>query len=736
MDPQPGNVSHNLYNTRPVKRVPTGRNLPALLLPCLFAALMILPSHTSAQQGPGTKSPLQDYFTAPDTICVGMPVNIVNNVSALVFDWVFCTGNTLNPPNGQNFFNSGNKLSRPKFITVVKDSGIYYTFITSAGNRAIIRIKNGASLMNPPISSLPVFISGIPSDKMRGIQVKLDSVSGVWVGFFSSGSSLTRMVFQGGLSKTPNVFDIPFPGVSASSGLILVKEGQQWVGFTVDSVNSTVSRLKFNNSLLNIPTVEQLGNIGSLSGPTGLCHVNYNGENCVFISNSASNSITRLDFGASLLLTPSGVNLGNVGGLLNKNTGISIIADCQHINGIVCNWITTATSLIQLNFTGGIKGTINASVANPAGDPYQPFGMSELIRIADTVFGLYVNEGNSTLSQLNFPPCTAATPASSTLQDPGPVVYNSAGDYNIVLTIFGGVHGSGSFCKPIHVLPELTVDLGGDRTICQGMSASLDAGAGFKTYLWSTGDTTSQIQAADSMKYWVRVTNKYGCVATDTAFVHKTPAPRHTLDTTICYGQKYYAGGKYQTQSGNYTDTLRSPAGCDSILHTNLTVKPRISLDIGGDTVLCPGDTYVLDATTPGASAYMWQDGSAVPKYTVTQPGLYWVRVTLNECYAYDTANIEPCPWKVTFPTAFTPNNDGANDEFQAVGISITNFHLDIFDRWGTLVFSADDISRGWDGMYKNKPCPAGVYIYDATFEAVADPGSKIKEHGTFTLIR
>ena len=717
-------------------------NRSGLILACIIAAVFILPAPTSAQYKNDTRkkdvqlTPPPAFFTAPDTVCVGMPVNVVNESAAPVNNWSFCTGNTFVPPNGQNFFNSGNKLSRPKFITIIKDTFTYYTFITSPGNHAIIRVKNGPSLMNPPISTMAVFTSAILSNKIRGIQVKLDTLSGLWVGFFSSGSSLTRMIFPGGLSGPPNIIDIPFPGVSASSGLVIVKEGNQWVGFAMDSLNNTVSRLRFDTSLLKLPVVDQLGNIGDLHGPTGVCHVKNNGINCLFVCNSANSTISRLDFGASVLSAPTGVNLGNLNGLLDHNTGISILADCQHISGMVANWTVTQNSLVQLNFQGGVLGTLTGSLAGAAGSPYQPFGISEMIRIADTVFAFYVNEGNSTLSQLNFPPCTAAVPATSADPQPGPVVYTSTGDYNIMLTVSGGVNGNGSYCKPIHVLPELTVNLGGNRVICEGVSAFLDAGPNLSSYRWSTGDTTRHIMASDSMKYWVRVTNKFGCVASDTIFVSKTPAPKHTVDTTICYGMKYFAGGKYQTQSGHYTDTLKSPAGCDSILFTNLAVKPKIVVNIGPDTVVCPGQTLVLDATTPGATAYVWQDGSTLPKYTVSEPGLYWVHVMVNDCMAGDTVNIEGCPYRLTFPSAFTPNNDGINDTFKPVGVSILKFHMEIFDRWGTLVFSTDNMEEGWNGSFKNSNSPAGVFIYDVTFETVNEPGSVNKEKGTFTLVR
>jgi gliding motility-associated-like protein len=54
-------------------------------------------------------------------------------------------------------------------------------------------------------------------------------------------------------------------------------------------------------------------------------------------------------------------------------------------------------------------------------------------------------------------------------------------------------------------------------------------------------------------------------------------------------------------------------------------------------------------------------------------------------------------------PNAFTPNSDGLNDGFKAVGVGIAQFKLQVFDRWGALVFETDDINNAWDGSINGK---------------------------------
>jgi gliding motility-associated-like protein len=67
----------------------------------------------------------------------------------------------------------------------------------------------------------------------------------------------------------------------------------------------------------------------------------------------------------------------------------------------------------------------------------------------------------------------------------------------------------------------------------------------------------------------------------------------------------------------------------------------------------------------------------------------------------------------VYIPNAFTPNGDGTNDKFIIKGTGIENYSIDIFDRWGTNIFSSTDINEGWDGTLSGKEKSGnGIYNY------------------------
>lgn len=90
------------------------------------------------------------------------------------------------------------------------------------------------------------------------------------------------------------------------------------------------------------------------------------------------------------------------------------------------------------------------------------------------------------------------------------------------------------------------------------------------------------------------------------------------------------------------------------------------------------------------------------------------------------------------FPNAFTPNGDGLNDIFKPVGIYITNYHLQIFDRAGRAVFYSSDPEQGWDGSIDGNPAQEGVYVWICSF--THDYGDNLARDlnlkGTVTLIR
>jgi gliding motility-associated-like protein len=88
----------------------------------------------------------------------------------------------------------------------------------------------------------------------------------------------------------------------------------------------------------------------------------------------------------------------------------------------------------------------------------------------------------------------------------------------------------------------------------------------------------------------------------------------------------------------------------------------------------------------------------------------------------------------MTFPTAFTPNGDGVNDEFKVVAKHLTNFRVMMFDRWGDMIFQSDDLEEGWNGTYNGRPMPIGTYVVHMSYRDLT--GIPYRESGNVTLLR
>lgn len=93
---------------------------------------------------------------------------------------------------------------------------------------------------------------------------------------------------------------------------------------------------------------------------------------------------------------------------------------------------------------------------------------------------------------------------------------------------------------------------------------------------------------------------------------------------------------------------------------------------------------------------------------------------------------------KYYIPNAFTPNGDGLNDTFGIIGKGITNYHLQIYNRWGNLIFESTDTQVQWDGSYLDELVPEGTYVYKITGrgERAGGVGEEvINASGTVTLV-
>jgi len=148
------------------------------------------------------------------------------------------------------------------------------------------------------------------------------------------------------------------------------------------------------------------------------------------------------------------------------------------------------------------------------------------------------------------------------------------------------------------------------------------------------------------------------------------------------------------------------------------------------------------------AVSYIWQFdafGRSMeenPTFTFPDTGVYFIALIAtheNGCMDTVVHQIDVIP-RVTYfmPNAFSPNDDGKNDEFRGSGFTqgMQNFEFSIWNRWGEMLFATSDPQEGWSGRKDNtgEVFPPGVYIYRVNY---VDPrGQPFLLEGFATLIR
>lgn len=179
-------------------------------------------------------------------------------------------------------------------------------------------------------------------------------------------------------------------------------------------------------------------------------------------------------------------------------------------------------------------------------------------------------------------------------------------------------------------------------------------------------------------------------------------------------------------------DTIRTQMGFGNHVYSwnDLVRKPIYTTH---DTFLCGNESSVEISAPEEYSSYTWHDGSTVQTRKINGRNI-WVR-SKDECREQvDTFNVYNCNECLYLPNAFSPNNDGRNDLFRALGRHIGYFEIYIYNRWGNLVYRSKDISAGWNGMQGADICDIGTYFYYV--KARCSGGTDFILKGDVTLIR
>jgi gliding motility-associated-like protein len=310
----------------------------------------------------------------------------------------------------------------------------------------------------------------------------------------------------------------------------------------------------------------------------------------------------------------------------------------------------------------------------------------------------------------------------------------------------------------VNINPLPVIGLQDTLRICPATSASLNANAGYPNYVWNTGELTSSITVDSVGLYKVIVQDINGCVNADSTQVIFYPIPQlifnaspligcepisiSTSNTSLLNGSSIQSWD-WQIGPDNLTGATPSTVlqnqglynlylqattedGCtvDSMINNYIQVNPT------PQTIIVPesleyelfDDNILINNQSIGADFYTWSL-FALPIsnqqdliYPITDTGhFYFQLLTVNSFGCRDSADViitvNPS-FAIYFPNAFTPNENGNNDKFIPTGYGIHEFEINIYNRWGELVFRSTDITEGWDGTYKGNLPFKDVYVY------------------------
>ena len=246
-----------------------------------------------------------------------------------------------------------------------------------------------------------------------------------------------------------------------------------------------------------------------------------------------------------------------------------------------------------------------------------------------------------------------------------------------------------------------------------------------------------------------------GCIPLEVTFTdasqNSVPGTTYDWDFGIAGTRSGNSVAPSFTQSGAYDVQLivTNPGGCidqkSASGFVNAWPLPVAGFDANPETASMKNPVLGFQSTSTGDGlTYLWNMGDGTsytdPQFTHTyaDSGFYQtVLLVENEFGCTDifkkTIFISP-RYMLRIPNAFTPNGDGLNDEFTIAGNGVKEFSINIYNRWGALVYFSNNIEASWDGKVSGNPALPGSYIYKVFFK---DENDEVSEYsGSFFLMR
>jgi gliding motility-associated-like protein len=405
------------------------------------------------------------------------------------------------------------------------------------------------------------------------------------------------------------------------------------------------------------------------------------------------------------------------------------------------------------------------------------------------------NPGTGTITGYQWSFGDGSPVVNATTSTPVQHIYNTANNYNVSLQVQtnnGCVSTVAQQPVTVNLLP--LVDFTPPPSVCLPDGGALfadnssitDGTQGSFSYYWTFGDGGISLQKDPLHRYTavgpfnvkLRVTTSNGCI--DSAIkvfnnIHPQPKASFVTDPVVgevCLGDsirfvstsngldgtvtkwRWDLGDGSTDTTADFWHTYATAKNYSVSLHvfnshgcvSDTVIKPVIvhgypNLNAGPDVYMLQGSSVVLNPVVTGVNSsvqYLWT-GPNLSNTTVKNPIAsplndqeYIVKVTNGlGCSTEDTMWVRLYRPPV-FPNAFSPNGDGINDTWEVTHLNTySTAKVEVFDRYGKVVFASRGYNKSWDGTANGKPLPVGVYYYVIHLGVVPQPLT-----GWITLLR
>ena len=365
---------------------------------------------------------------------------------------------------------------------------------------------------------------------------------------------------------------------------------------------------------------------------------------------SSSNLRYRLFYGDSCSTMIEGTDCSNNAFI---NNSIACISGDEGAFYVQVTYPTSSTGTLGFNFTVSEN-------TDPDCNPFVP-------SLITADFGAQMNCTSDSLHFLNYSTSGASLEYVWEMGDGNTVTetnftyaYDNGGDYDVTLFVINPIlQDTVSVTYTVSFEQGYTpLELGVDRTICEGDTVMFGYFVSQALYNWSTNEQTNQIVAADSGQYWLEMTLN-GCTYTDTVNLNVIDLGFDLGDTlqkciyestVLSYDETEY-GASFEWSTGATIDSIIAPTEGDywlELTHLNCVVRDSVfvkdldlSFDLGNDTTICLGESITLQPDVQPGVAYDWNTGITASALQTDTAGLYQLEITKDGCFAEDSITID-----------------------------------------------------------------------------------------------